>query len=235
MVDCKSQLCDQQRAEEIVRRLEGCYPDARCSLGFGSPWELLVSTILSAQCTDERVNAVTPGLFAKYSTVRAFADVPIEELEEAIRSTGFYRNKAKNIQAAARLVISEHGGEVPRTMEELIALPGVARKTANCVLGNAFGLVEGVAVDTHVGRLAQRLALTVFGDPVKIERDLMDVLPRDKWLAANHLLIYHGRAVSQSRKPDCAVCVLLDLCPTGRAATMGAQESGKGQVLLTRN
>lgn len=208
-------------AREIVARLRRLYPDATCSLGFGSPWELLVATILSAQCTDERVNMVTPCLFRRFPTIQSFADAPIEELEEAIRTTGFYRNKARSIQGAARKIVGEFGGAVPHTMEELLTLPGVARKTANCVLGNAFGIVEGIAVDTHVGRLAQRLGWSSQSDPVRIERDLMARLPRGDWLAANHLLIYHGRAVCHARKARCQDCTLAALCPTG-VATLGA-------------
>jgi endonuclease-3 len=208
-----AKMTEQERATEVLRRLATSYPDARSSLDYVSAWELLVATVLSAQCTDERVNMVTPALFSKYPSVRAFADAPLEELETAIKSTGFYRNKAKNLQGAAKKLLADFYGDVPRTMEDLLTLPGVARKTANCVLGNAFGIMDGIAVDTHVGRLAQRLGFTERSDPVKIEQDLMGTLPRDSWLAANHLLIYHGRAVCQARKPLCESCTLYDICP----------------------
>ncbi len=210
---------DTVRAETIMRRLRATYPDARCSLDFTTPFQLLVATILSAQCTDERVNAVTATLFTKYPTVDAFADAPIAELEQDIRSTGFYRNKAKNVQAMARLVRDRFHSEVPRTMDDLVALPGVARKTANVVQGNGFGIVEGVVVDTHVGRISRRLMLTTADDPVKVERDLMAVLDPKDWLDYSHLLIAHGRAVCKAPTPICPGCVLLDLCPTGKERT----------------
>ncbi len=210
---------DKVRAATIMRRLRAAYPDARCSLDFTTPFQLLVATILSAQCTDERVNAVTATLFTKYPTVDAFADAPIAELEQDIRSTGFYRNKAKNVQAMARLVRDRFNGEVPRAMDDLVALPGVARKTANVVQGNGFGIVEGVVVDTHVGRISRRLMLTTADDPVKVERDLMAVLDPKDWLDYSHLLIAHGRAVCKAPTPICPGCVLLDLCPTGKERT----------------
>lgn len=205
------------RAGEIVALLRAEYPDARCSLNFSTPLELLVATILSAQCTDERVNAVTPALFAKYPNAAAYANARPEELEADIRQTGFYRNKAKHIREAALLIEERFHGEVPRTMAALVALPGVARKTANVVLGNAYGIVEGVVVDTHVGRLSRRLGLTSSEDPVRVEQDLMAVLPQRDWLDCSHLMIYHGRAVCQARQPFCERCVLLGLCPTGQA------------------
>ena len=208
---------EQQRAREIVARLRVAYPDARCSLNFRTPLELLVATMLSAQCTDERVNAVTATLFEKYRSAEDFAEAQPEELEQDVKQTGFYRNKAKHIREASRLILERHGGEVPRTMAELTSLPGVARKTANVVMGNAMGIVEGVVVDTHVGRLAKRLGLTTSDDPVKVEQDLMVLLPQSDWLDLSHLLIYHGRAVCQARKPLCEGCTLLDLCPTGQA------------------
>src|SRR5712692_8580706 len=195
---------EPQRIETLVARLAAAYPEATCSLVHQSPFELLVSTILSAQCTDERVNMVTPGLFAKYRRPEDYLAVPVEELEQDIHSTGFYRNKAKSIRGAARLL----------TMEEMLALPGVARKTANVVLGTAFGLAEGIAVDTHVRRLSGRLGLTKHDDPVKIERDLMALIPRDGWISISHRLILHGRQVCHARKPDCAHCTLTDLCPS---------------------
>ncbi len=210
---------DKARAETIMRRLRAAYPEARCSLDFTTPFQLLVATILSAQCTDERVNAVTATLFTKYPTVDAFADAPIAELEQDIRSTGFYRNKAKNVQAMARLVRDRFSGEVPRAMDDLVTLPGVARKTANVVQGNGFGIIEGVVVDTHVGRISRRLMLTTEDDPVKVERDLMAVLDPKDWLDYSHLLIAHGRAVCKAPTPICPGCVLLDLCPTGKERT----------------
>ncbi len=214
-----SPTSEQARVREIVARLRAAYPGAKCSLNFTSPFELLVATILAAQCTDERVNAVTPALFKRYPTVTAFADAPIEELEQAIKSTGFYRNKAKNIQSMSRMLIERYGGQVPRTMDDLVALPGVARKTANVVQGNGFGIVEGVVVDTHVGRISRRLGLTQSEDPVKVERDLMALLDPKDWLDFSHLLIYHGRAVCKAPTPLCPDCVLLDLCPTGKERT----------------
>ncbi|HEX6820132.1 MAG TPA: endonuclease III [Ktedonobacterales bacterium] len=212
---------EKERAREIVARLHTAYPDARCSLNFTTPLELLVATVLSAQCTDERVNQVTERLFAKYPSAQAFADAPLEELEQDIKQTGFYRNKAKHVHEAGRQIVERFDGEVPRTMEELTSLPGVARKTANVVLGNAYGIVEGIVVDTHVSRLSQRLGLTAEQEPAKIEQDLMALLAQSDWLDFSHLLIYHGRAVCQARAPKCAECTLLDLCPTG-AATLSA-------------
>lgn len=207
---------ERKRAREIVARLRAEYPNAKCSLNFTTPLELLVATVLSAQCTDERVNAVTPQLFKKYQTAEDYARAQPEELEQDVKQTGFYRNKAKNIRGAATLLVERFGGEVPRTMPELLTLPGVARKTANVVMGNAYGIVEGVVVDTHVGRLAKRLGLTRQDDPVKVEQDLMALLPREDWLDLSHLMIYHGRAVCQARKPLCERCVLSDICPTGQ-------------------
>ncbi len=207
---------EQQRALAIVERLAATYPDATCSLDFQTPFELLVSTILSAQCTDERVNMVTPGLFAKYRRLEDYLGVPVEEVEKDIHSTGFYRNKAKSIRGAARLLIDRFGGELPRTMEEMLTLPGVARKTANVVLGTAYGIAEGIAVDTHVRRLSGRLGLTRHDDPVKIERDLMALIPREQWISISHRLILHGRQVCDARKPDCARCTLADLCPSAK-------------------
>jgi endonuclease-3 len=207
---------ERERAREIMAILRETYPGARCSLDFSTPLELLVATILSAQCTDERVNQVTQRLFQKYRTAEDYATAELEELEQDIKQTGFYRNKARHIREAAALLVERFGGEVPRRMEDLIALPGVARKTANVVLGNAYGIVEGVVVDTHVGRVARRLGLTASEDPVKVEQDLMALLPREDWLDLSHLLIYHGRAICQARKPLCAECPLLRLCPTGQ-------------------
>ncbi|HKV83471.1 MAG TPA: endonuclease III [Ktedonobacterales bacterium] len=207
---------ERQRAREIVAGLRSTYPDAKCSLDFTTPLELLVATILSAQCTDERVNLVTKQLFQKYRSAADYAGVVPEELEQDVKQTGFYRNKAKHIRAAGQVMVERYGGDVPRTMDELITLPGVARKTANVVLGNAYGIVEGVVVDTHVGRLARRLGLTESDDPVKVEQDLMALLPQSDWLDLSHLLIYHGRAICQARRPLCEQCMLVALCPTGQ-------------------
>ncbi len=199
---------------EIVRRLRAEYPDAICSLEHADPYQLLVATILSAQCTDERVNMVTPGLFRRYPGPEDLADARTEELEELIKSTGFFRNKTKSLLGMAGAVVERHGGRVPDSMEELTALPGVGRKTANVVLGNAFHKNVGVVVDTHVRRLAQRLGLTASDDPEQIERDLMAVVPRDDWTDISHLFIYHGRAICKAQKPKCGECILNDLCPS---------------------
>lgn len=203
-----------ERIPEIIRLLRKAHPDAKCALVHENALQLLVATILSAQCTDERVNKVTPALFAKYPTAEAFAGADRAELEEMIRSTGFYRNKAKNIQEACSRIVHEYGGEVPDDMEELITLPGVARKTANVVLGTAYGRNDGIVVDTHVTRLSQRLKLSNEKTPEKIERDLMIVVPQDHWTMFSHQLVLHGRAVCTARKPDCAHCPLADLCPS---------------------
>jgi endonuclease-3 len=200
--------------EETIARLKSAYPDARTALDWSSPLELLVATILSAQTTDVRVNSVTPDVFAKYPTAAAYADADPTELEEAIRPTGFFRNKAKSLQGMAHALVEEHGGEVPRTMEELVALPGVGRKTANVVLGNAFSIDEGVVVDTHVRRLSNRLGFTSYKDPEKIEKDLIDTVPQKNWTVFSHLLILHGRSVCKARKPACGDCVVNDLCPS---------------------
>jgi endonuclease-3 len=204
-----------ERVADLLVRLPRIYPDAHCELNFSNPLELLVATILSAQCTDKRVNLVTKPLFARYRTAADFASAPIADLEAAVKTTGFFRNKAKNIRAACAQIIVLHGGEVPRTMEELAALPGVGRKTANVVLGNAFGLESGVVVDTHVGRLSRRLGLTRHLDPEKVEQDLMKLIPRDRWTLWSHWLIFHGRRRCRARNPDCPHCELLDICPTG--------------------
>jgi endonuclease-3 len=201
-------------ARTIVRRLHGEYPDCRCALTHGNPYELIVATILSAQCTDEMVNRVTPALFRRYPTPAALAKARLPAVEKLIKSTGFFRNKAKSIVGMAKKVVADYGGQVPRTMEELLTLPGVARKTANVVLGVAYGLAEGVVVDTHVHRLSRRLGLTREEDPRKIERDLMALLPRSDWIDVGHLLIWHGRRVCTARKPLCARCVLSDRCPS---------------------
>lgn len=205
---------DTAYISEIIRRLRAAHPDACCALEHDSPFELLVATILSAQCTDERVNKVTPDLFAQFPTPRAFAEADRADIEEAVRSTGFYRNKAKHIQEASHIIELEHGGEVPADMDALTALPGVARKTANVVLGVAYEIAEGVVVDTHVKRLSNRLGLTTSSNPDKIERDLMAITPREDWIDLSHLLIFHGRRLCNARKPDCANCVLNDICPS---------------------
>ncbi|QYJ15728.1 Endonuclease III [Rubrobacter xylanophilus DSM 9941] len=199
---------------EVIARLKKEYPDARTALNWSNPLELLVAVILSAQCTDERVNRVTEQLFRKYRTAEDYAGAPLEELEEDIRPTGFYRNKAKALQGMARALLERHGGEVPRTMQELVALPGVGRKTANVVLGNAFGINEGVVVDTHVRRVSRRLGLTGSEDPEKIERDLLPQIPEEERTLFAHLLIFHGRRVCKARRPDCPRCVLNDICPS---------------------
>jgi endonuclease III len=206
------------RTAEIVARLQREYPDARCALHHEDPYQLLVATILSAQCTDERVNMVTPGLFARYPAPAELAAARPEELEERIRSTGFFRNKARSLLGMARAVMAEHGGRIPDTMAALVALPGVGRKTANVVLGNAFGLSEGVVVDTHVRRLSRRLGLTAQQDPERIEADLVRLLPREEWTDFSHLLIFHGRAVCKAPRARCGACVLADLCPSAGIA-----------------
>jgi endonuclease-3 len=200
------------RIAEILRRLDKMYPKATCALLHRNPWELLVATILSAQCTDKRVNLVTPGLFAKYPTPRDFAAVKPEVLAEDIRSTGFFNNKAKSIVGAAKKIVGEFGGKVPRTIEEMLTIPGVARKTANVVLGTGYGIASGVVVDTHVQRLSARLDLTKETDPVKIERDLMKIIPQERWILFSHQLILHGRALCVARNPKCAECDLNSLC-----------------------
>lgn len=198
----------------IVAELRHLYPQATCTLNYSNTLELLIATQLSAQCTDERVNIVTKTLFQKYRSVEDFAYANPEELEQDIRSTGFYRNKAKNIRAACQRIINVYGGTVPQTMTDLLSLPGVARKTANVVLGNGFHIVEGFVVDTHVGRLSRRLGWTRNDDPVKVEQDLMRIVPRNDWLDLSHLLIFHGRAICQARNPACENCTLAHLCPS---------------------
>jgi endonuclease-3 len=200
------------RAGRIVRTLARLYPDAHCALHHANPLQLLIATILSAQCTDERVNKVTPALFARYPDAHAFAAADPAELEKMVQSTGFFRNKARNIIACCRQLVEQHGGQVPQTMEELVPLAGVGRKTANVILGNCFG-VPGIVVDTHVGRLGGRMGLTLHADPVKIEQDLMAVLPRKEWTMFSHRMIFHGRQVCLARKPQCEGCALADVCP----------------------
>lgn len=210
------------RIAAIIDGLERLYPDAHCELDYATPFQLLVATILSAQCTDKLVNQVTPALFARFPDAQAMAAADVVEVERLVSRTGFFRQKAKNIVAAAQKIVGEQlpPGEVPRTMDALITLPGVARKTANVVLGSAYGMNEGIAVDTHVTRLAQRLGLSRESDPKKIEQDLLRVLPREKWTQLGHQIIWHGRRVCQARKPDCAHCALAPHCPS--AFTFGA-------------
>jgi endonuclease-3 len=200
------------RLRKILEILDRAYPQATCALIHRNPWELLVSTILSAQCTDKRVNEVTPGLFSKYPTVADFAHANQAELAQDIRSTGFFNNKAKAVIGAARKILTDFGGKVPRTMEEMLTIPGAARKTANVVLGTAYGIPSGIVVDTHVQRLARRLDLSKQSDPVRIEQDLMRSIPKEKWILFSHQLIHHGRALCIARKPNCAKCPLEAVC-----------------------
>ena len=202
------------RALKVIELLEREHSDAKIALRYTNPLELLLATILSAQCTDERVNMVTKILFKKYTKAEDYANADLKELEQDIKSTGFYRNKAKNIKKTSQLLVDKYHSKVPETMEELLALPGVARKTANIVLTNAFGVVEGVAVDTHVRRLSQRLGLSGNDDPDKIEKDLMRIVPKDKWMRITDLLIFHGRRVCTAKRPNCAACVLNNFCPS---------------------
>ena len=200
------------RVKKILAILDRMYPGVTCALHHSSAWELLVATILSAQCTDKRVNMVTPGLFRKYPTIQDFAAARQEELAQDIRSTGFFNNKSKSVIGAARKILSDFGGEIPRNIDQLLTVPGAARKTANVVLGTAFGIASGVVVDTHVQRIARRLDLTKETDPVKIEKDLMKVLPKEKWILFSHQIIHHGRALCTARNPRCAECRLEPLC-----------------------
>jgi endonuclease-3 len=201
-----------KRVAAILKKLDEAYPDVNCALAHANPFQLLIATILSAQCTDQRVNQVTPSLFRKYPTPEAFAYANPSELESDIRPTGFFRNKTKSIQGASRKIVEEFSGEVPRAMEQLLTLPGVARKTANVVLGTAFGIASGIVVDTHVQRLSARLDLSRNTDPKKIEQDLIRIIPKDKWILFSHQLIWHGRRVCQARKPRCGECNLERLC-----------------------
>ena len=212
------------RAKKIIARLNTTYPDVHCELSFSSPLELLIATILSAQCTDKRVNLVTKDLFGKYRSAEDFACAPISELEEAVKTTGFFRNKAKNIKACCTALLERHGGKVPRTMEELIQLDGVGRKTANVVLGNAFGINVGVVVDTHVTRLSNRLGLTRESDAEKIEQDLIKLVSREQWALFSHWIIWHGRRRCDARKPDCTGCELLALCPQNGIKNVSVQK-----------
>ncbi len=208
---------DRERALEILVRLKRLYPDATCTLDYETTVQLLVATILSAQCTDERVNKVTPALFQRFPDAASLAGSDLTELEQLIRSTGFYRNKAKNIQGACSLIETKFGGQVPQEMAELLTLPGVARKTANVVLANGYGKIQGVTVDTHVKRLSQRLGLTQSDKPVPIEKDLMELLPQPDWENWSIRLIYHGRVICKARKPNCPECQLADLCPSAES------------------
>ncbi|NBT89680.1 MAG: endonuclease III [Verrucomicrobia bacterium] len=201
------------RTRQIISKLKKTYPDAHCELDHADPLQLLIATILSAQCTDARVNKVTPALFARCRTARDFSEISATELENLIRTTGFFRSKAKSIRGCATALVKDHGGEVPQTMEHLHQLPGVGRKTANVVLGNAFNLAEGIVVDTHVGRLSRRMGLTRQHDPVKVEQALVKIVPREDWTLFSHLLIWHGRRRCSARKPDCSQCEISTLCP----------------------
>jgi endonuclease-3 len=201
-------------AVEVFSRLKRAYPDARTELDYRTPLQLAIATILSAQCTDKRVNMVTPLLFRTFPTAAALADAPPEKLEEIIKSTGFFRNKTKSLIGLGKALVERHNGEVPDSMDALVKLPGIGRKTANVILGNAFGKNEGIVVDTHVARLSHRLGLTRQTDPVKIEQDLMPLFPREDWALLSHLLIFHGRRVCEARRPKCEICVLNDICPS---------------------
>lgn len=209
------------RADELYRRLEATYPNAHCELDHENAYQLLVATILSAQCTDRRVNMVTPALFARYPDAEALAAARQEDVEELVRTTGFFRSKAKNLIGMATALVERHGGEVPAEMDALVRLPGVGRKTANVILGNAFGINEGVVVDTHVARLAARLGLSREEDPVKIEQDLMRLFDRERWTMLSHLLIFHGRRTCEARRPRCGECPLADLCPSAAVVAVG--------------
>jgi endonuclease-3 len=209
----ESQQARKARLAKIIAALKRTYPDAHCELVHSNPLELLVATILSAQCTDKRVNLVTASLFRKYRSAADYARTPAGELEEAVKTTGFFRNKARSLRACCRALVEKHGGEVPRTMEELVALDGVGRKTANVVLGNAFGVNRGVVVDTHVARLSLRLGLTRKTAPVVVETDLMGLVPQNEWTLFSHLLIWHGRRRCSARRPDCPNCEIKSLCP----------------------
>jgi len=205
---------EEERVREIIELLEAEHPDAKIALNFSNPFELLVAVMLSAQCTDERVNQVTKTLFKKYKKPEDYVKVELEELERDIKPTGFYKNKARNLKKCCKTLIEKYNSEVPRSLEKMLKLPGVGRKTANMVLSNAYGVVEGIAVDTHVRRVARRLGLTENTDPEKIERDLMEKIPREKWARITDLLIFHGRKVCSARKPKCSTCVLNKLCPS---------------------
>ena len=214
MMETETELDKKTRLLKIIELLEKEYPKTKIALHYSSPLEILVATILSAQCTDKRVNLVTPSLFKKYKTAKDYANANLAELEQDIRSTGFYRNKAKNIKNAGRMIVERFDSQVPQTMEEILELPGVARKTANIVLSNAYGVIVGIAVDTHVRRLSKRLGLTENTNPDKIEKDLMQIVPKSHWKSITNLLISHGRAVCDARKPKCGICCLNKICPS---------------------
>ncbi|MDX1582102.1 MAG: endonuclease III [Thermoanaerobaculia bacterium] len=206
----------RERADEIYRRLRKMHPRAKCTLDFQTPFQLLIATILSAQSTDKKINEVTPELFRKYPAPQAFVSAGQARLEKDLKPTGFFRQKAKSVRGASAAIVKDHGGEVPRTLEELVELPGVGRKTANVVMGNAFDTPTGVVVDTHVKRVSNRLGMTEEGDPAKIERDLMELYPKSKWVKLGHLLIQHGRNICVARRPKCDDCALADICPSAR-------------------
>jgi endonuclease-3 len=215
------------KAIEILKRLKQNLPEAFCELNHKNPFELLVATILSAQCTDERVNRVTPTLFKKFPNPVTLANADVRELEEMIRSTGFYRNKAKNLKAMAKVLVEKYNGQVPRQMEELLLLPGVARKTANVVLGIAYGIPSGIVVDTHVARVARRLGLTTEQNPQKIEQELMELFPKEEWIYISHALVLHGRYVCKAKAPKCVECVLQDLCPEAQFFMKNSLQNSK--------
>jgi endonuclease-3 len=204
----------KEKINEILKSLKKLYPDAHCALNFKNPHELLIATILSAQCTDERVNMVTEKLFKKYKTIKDFANTDLLEFEKDIYSTGFYRNKAKNIIGAAKIIDKKYNGKVPKDFDQLLELPGVARKTANCVMGNAFNIATGVVVDTHVIRITEKLGLTKNKDPKKIEEDLIKLLPKEEWINFSHMIIWHGRKICIARRPKCEICKLNRICPS---------------------
>ncbi len=215
---------DKRRVAEVVKRLRKAYPAAKCALDFKSPLELLIATILSAQCTDVRVNMVTPVLFKRYPTAEAMAAAPRKDIERIIQSTGFFRNKAKSIQECCRKIADEHGSEVPRTMQEMVRLPGVGRKTANVVLGTAFGIASGIVVDTHVGRVSRRLGLIETIDAVKAEQALIEQIPKRDWIDFSHMMIHHGRAICIARRPKCEICPLEPVCPR-----IGVEQTAGGE------
>ena len=225
---------EKKRTRQIVARLKKEYPDAQCSLNHSNPLELLIATILSAQCTDDRVNIVTADLFRKYRNCQDYLNVPSSELEQDIHSTGFFRNKTKSIQGACKEIIEKHHEEVPRDFETLLSLPGVARKTANVVMGNAFGIASGVVVDTHVARISQLLGLTKQTQPEKIERDLMELVPNKDWIDFSHLLIFHGRKVCKARRPECSRCVIEKYCPSSLLKTPNSQKPKRAAVVRAR-
>jgi endonuclease-3 len=226
----------QERAREVHKRLRQALPEPRCELEHADPWQLLIATILSAQSTDARVNQVTPELFARYPTPAALGSAPATKVELLVRSTGFYRNKAKAIVGASRVIAERYAGQVPRSLDALIELPGVARKTANVVLGTGYGIASGIVVDTHAGRVARRLELTAETDPGKVERDLCALFPRQQWVETGHRLVLHGRYVCTAKKPNCAECPLCEVCPSAVVAPKGsaAQRASREQALVTR-